>query len=122
MSLAEAINQRGEYHSLDELKQTVTSVEKMINKFPFLSGELKEKIRFYKQKLDVCQTENDLCNLSQELLDDFNDHNKGSLGELTNEMTKSWGARLVLRQCGLKRSDPMQFIRNKLCEALNTHL
>ncbi len=114
-SLAEAIDQRVDYHSLSELKQTAESIVRMISRFPFLSNGLKGKIRFYKQKLDICRNDRDLYNLSQELLADFNNHEKGSLGELINEATKSWGAKLALRRLGFKKgNDPMGFIRDKL--------
>ena len=119
MSLVKTIDQRTECYSLNELKQIAESIEKLISKFPFLSDRLKGKISFYKQKLDFCKNENDLYFLSQELLADFNDHQKGSLGELIHEMTKGWGAKLVLKKLGLKKgNDPMVFIRNKLYKLL----
>ena len=119
-SLAETINQRVEHYSLDELKQTAESVIQLASKFLFLSDGIKGKMQFYTQKLDSCTHEEDLHDLFQELFEDFNDPQENSLGQLVSQMTKSWGAKLVLKQCGLKRgNDPMKFIRDKLYANFN---
>jgi len=120
MSIATVIDQRAEHYSLDELKQTAGSIAQLISKFPFLSGELRAKFRFYKQGLDACRNEDDLYGLLQEFLADFEDPQPASLGVIMHEMTQSWATRLALKKLGLKRgNDPMVFMRRKLYEQLN---
>lgn len=118
MNIEKLIRNRENY-SLDETRKIASLVETFLLKLPFLSKGLRRKIKFYKERLDSCETEHELYLLSQELRTDLNNLEKGSLGQLTKDASKNWGARIALKKFGLqKNEDPMPFIRNRVFKIL----